>query len=381
MLLAEGDSERWDAWSGITKSVVDHLRAIGHTVTTSDADLYGVERWTTALRSFSPTGRRWGVKYHLGGPGYRRRSKRAADAVAAATQRLDVILQVGATFAPPTADAPPYALFCDSNIVMAEEGVPYGVSDAAWLTAAERRQIRDRESRLYHGALVVFTISDYLRRSFINDFQLPPDRVVPVWAGPNLELSRIPARPTGTSDGPPTVLFVGKQFERKGGGMLLDAFARVRAALPAARLIVIGPPPRAAAPGVEWWGPLNKNVPDQWQKLVSAYAQADVFCLPSLFEPFGIVFLEAMFFGLPCVGTDAWAIPEMVVDSDSGFTVPRGDAVVLAERLLRLLTDRDRAAHMGRAGRARAEQMFTWAAVARRMTDALEARLGITVRA
>jgi glycosyltransferase involved in cell wall biosynthesis len=92
-----------------------------------------------------------------------------------------------------------------------------------------------------------------------------------------------------------------------------------------------------------------------------------VFCLPTRFEPFGIAFIEAMYFGLPCVGTDAWAVPEMIVDGKTGFTIPIDDLDALTDRLLRLLGDRALARRMGRAGRGRAERHFTWEGTVQRM--------------
>jgi glycosyltransferase involved in cell wall biosynthesis len=177
------------------------------------------------------------------------------------------------------------------------------------------------------------------------------------------------------------VLFVGKQFERKGGPLLLEAFRRVRTRFPDARLVIVGPTtPPASEPGVEWRGNLDKNKPEEWARMAAAYHEADVFCLPSLFEPFGIVILEAMFFGLPCVGTAAWAIPEMIVDGETGYTVPRDDVGALADRLSELLADPPRAHRMGLAGRRRAEERFSWEAVAARMGDRLQRCLQISPR-
>jgi glycosyltransferase involved in cell wall biosynthesis len=373
LLLAEGDAERWDSWSGTTKSVVDHLRAARHDVATVDVDLYGADRWLSAARAFSPNRKRWGVRYHLEDPAYRARSRKAARAIAAYPGRPDCILQIGATFEPDQRGNLPYALFCDSNIQMSMEGAKYGVSDAVWLRPAEFDAIRRREARLYRDACVVLTISEYLRRSFIDHFDVPPDRVCVVGAGPNLDLGRIPEPPAPRQNQPPTVLFVGKQFERKGGALLLEAFRALRARFGSARLVIVGPPvPPASEPGVEWLGNLDKNRPEEWARLVAAYQDADVFCLPTLFEPFGIVILEAMFFGLPCVGTAAWAIPEMIADGETGYTVPRDDAGALTDRLARLLGDRPRARQMGLAGRRRAEERFSWPVVVGRMGARLE---------
>src|SRR6185436_15221938 len=147
LLLTEGDAERWDSWSGTAKSVVDHLRGAGHTVATADVDLYGAARWLAAGRMFSPNRKRWGVRYHLGDPGYRQRSRRAARAIAAHRGQVDCILQIGATFEPSQRGDVPYALFCDSNIQTSLEGAKYGVSDAGWLRQPEFDAIRRREAQ------------------------------------------------------------------------------------------------------------------------------------------------------------------------------------------------------------------------------------------
>ena len=76
-------------------------------------------------------------------------------------------------------------------------------------------------------------------------------------------------------------------------------------------------------------------------------------------------------FGLPCVGTAAWAVPEMVVDGETGFTIPVDDVDALTDRLVRLLSDSVLPRNMGRAGRLRAERYFTWPRVVERMTQAM----------
>ena len=195
-----------------------------------------------------------------------------------------------------------------------------------------------------------------------------------MYAGPNLDLSRIPdrsriARPTGS----PTVLFIGREFERKGGDLLLRAFAKVRARLREARLVVIGP--RALTlqePGVTNLGFLRKDDPQEWARLIEAYRSADVFCFPTRYEPFGIVILEAMLFGLPCVATRTGAIPEMVQDGATGYLVPTDDVEALSARLLLLLRDRAQAIRLGDAARKRADLNFTWQAVTAKMVEVMQ---------
>src|SRR4029077_11713442 len=94
-------------------------------------------------------------------------------------------------------------------------------------------------------------------------------------------------------------------------------------------------------------GDLDKNSAEGWANLAEAYTSADVFALPTRFEPFGVAFVEAMHFGLPCIGPRACAVPEIIVDGETGFTVPVDDVEALTDRLLRLLTDPSLARTMG----------------------------------
>ena len=76
-----------------------------------------------------------------------------------------------------------------------------------------------------------------------------------------------------------------------------------------------------------------------------------------------------MYFGLPCIGTNTGAVPEMICDGESGYLVPVDDAATLADRLIALLRDPALGARMGNAGRQRARAVFTWPASVGRMLD------------
>lgn len=370
LVLANGDANTRRSWSGISKSVVDELRQCGHQVHVGDVDLYGSNRWLAAGATFTPDFRRWRSLYHLGEAPFRMRTARAQQQVTKLGKKLDFILQFGCTFAPYERGDLPYALYCDSNILVSERHRQTQHTDAAPLTEQEVEEIAERESSVYQGAAAIFTTSEVLRRSFLYDFGISPERVHNVRAGPNLDLDQIPVRPERS--GPPTVLFVGKDYERKGGDLLVRAMRQVRREMPDAWLVIAGPDELTLnEPNTRVLGYLNKDTLNGWATLREAYASADVFCLPSRFEPFGIAFLEAMSFGLPCVGPNTMAVPEMIEEGVTGYTVPVDEEDLLAERLLFLLGDRDRARRMGFAGRIRVEELFTWPAVVDRMMSVL----------
>jgi len=110
------------------------------------------------------------------------------------------------------------------------------------------------------------------------------------------------------------------------------------------------------------------------REVIQLLTHATVFAIPSIYEPLGIVNLEAMACGTAVVGSRTGGIPEVVADGETGLLVPPGEPEPLAEALNALISDPDRAAAMGRAGRQRAVAEFGWAGIAAQ-TAALYAEL------
>jgi len=231
----------------------------------------------------------------------------------------------------------------------------------------DRRTLRaprwiELERALYRGADAVFTRSRHVSDSLLEDYGCDAERVVCVGAGSNAAL------PGGA---PPDrrgqdILFVGVDWERKGGPDLLAAFERVRARHPEATLTVVGCSPPIGGPGIRVLGRLPVEA------LHGHYQAASIFCLPTRREPFGVVFVEAMHHGLPVVATAIGAVPDLVVEGENGYTVEVGDVAGLARHLDRLLGDAALRQRMGEAGARRARAHYTWGAVADRILAAVQ---------
>lgn len=287
-------------------------------------------------------------------------ARRAGDALRALRPAPDLVLQNGALFAPGLPPPFPYALLLDHTRALAE-------ASPAWPRAGLAPPPdygpgwRAREAAVYRGARVLATFSENVARSLTRDYGVEPGRIVVVGAGANVFPAEAPRRDDGR-----TVLFVGKEFGRKGGPVLLDAFARLRRRVPRARLLVAGP--REAPPLPE--GAFHLG-PVELEELPALLSQSTVFALPTLREPFGLAFLDAMACAVPCVGTRVEAVPEIVADGETGLLVPPGDAVALAAALERLISDPLRARAMGARGRARVAARFRWGHAAERLERAL----------
>lgn len=365
-LVAEGDANTRDCWSGCAQGFVLALRRAGVTVDVFNAELASWSRWLVAALTFHPDRQRWRQRFNLGATAFAAKSRLASRGIASAASRYDAIVQVGATFSIDRARrrGAPLIVFADANIQFALRGRPF--SGASRLDPTEAEKVRDREQRVYDGADRIWVWSELLNHSFQQDFAQPPAKVLTVFAGANTEPGpEPPARDVAAAA--PSVLFVGKDLERKGIEVLLQAFRSVRETIPAAELHVVGGRlPSLNQPGVVAHGFLSRGTPEGRTRLADLYQRATVFCLPSRYEPFGVVFVEAMLAGLACIGTRAWAMPEIIADGETGWLVPDGDAAALNRTLLAALGDPARAAEMGRAGRRRALEFFTWDRVASR---------------
>jgi len=159
---------------------------------------------------------------------------------------------------------------------------------------------------------------------------------------------------------------VGKDgWRRKGGPVLLRAFAILRRSRPDLRLLIAGPTEAiAVAPGVTNLGLVPLEAVER------LLCEATLFVLPTLREPFGIAFLDAMLCKVPCVGTQVGAVPEIL--GDAGICVAPADAEALAAAISALLDDPARRAAMGEAGRRRVlERGYLWPEVGKRLSAIL----------
>jgi len=163
----------------------------------------------------------------------------------------------------------------------------------------------------------------------------------------------------------PTILFLANLLKRKGLQYLLQAMPEIITTLPKAQLIVVGGGAseshfRSLArelkilPHVKFAGPVSHNEAADW------FQQCDVYCLPSIAEPFGVSILEAMSCGKPVVATMAGGIPSFVKDGESGYLVPARDSHAIAEAIIKILREPVLAAGMGKYNRELCVRNYDW---------------------
>ena len=276
----------------------------------------------------------------------------------------DIVLQLGLFLSPTTRkNAFPYTCYVDSTSKMSErEYPPWG---EMYRSKTDKANWMNLQQNLFSRAFIVFTMSEYARKSVIEDFHVHPDKVAAVYAGPNLD--RLPSFEKNVSN--KMILFVGKDFRRKGGITLFRAFKEVKRRVRDAKLLIVGSRPEISSPGIIVKGFVKK------EELTCLYRNASVFVMPSIYEPFGHVFLEAMAYKTPCIGSSKDAMPEIIEDGRSGFTIPPHDHLKLSEKIVYLLEDENSIKSMGEEGRRRIETSLNWDAVAKRITEKLDSRI------
>ena len=233
------------------------------------------------------------------------------------------------------------------------------------------------------SAAAVVAVSDGMRADIMAAYpEIRPERIRVIRNG--IDTSEYHPDPNtdvlehyGIDQSRPYVIFVGRITRQKGVPVLLRAASGL---IPEAQLVLLAGAAdtpeqlaevtelvdglRASRSGVIW-------IPEMLPKpeVIQLLTHATVFACPSIYEPLGIVNLEAMACGTAVVGSRTGGIPEVVADGETGLLVPAGEPEPLADALNVLLRDPDRAEAMGQAGRKRAVSEFGWPAIAAQTAD------------
>ena len=239
----------------------------------------------------------------------------------------------------------------------------------------------------------VIAVSEDTRRDLISLFAIPEERISVIYNGIDLaeyqsNTNHETLRSFGVDPSLPYILFVGRITRQKGIVHLVRA---IRHLDPGFQIVLCAGAPdtpeilaemreavsaaRELGKDIIW---IDKMVTRP--EAIALYSGASVFVCPSIYEPFGIINLEAMACGTPVVASAVGGIKEVVVDGETGFLVsleqmkespfeatdPEQFAQDLAARINQLMADPDLAARMGAAGRKRAEELFAWKAIAQK---------------
>ncbi|MEM1436665.1 MAG: glycosyltransferase family 4 protein [Pseudomonadota bacterium] len=362
------------SFSGSNFGLLRGLQNDGALVHAEDIEVYGWRRRAIMLRHWHPDHEVWKHRFRAGRRLRQARENRAAlGAARHDPNSYNTVLQMGAEFASHAAVNCPVYSYHDNTAKISSRATAHSFTQHATL---RQKQLRiEAERRIYHANRGVFVFSEFVKRSLVHDYGVDPERVTVVHSGVSIEETELSDQPAPGKFERPKVLFIGRDFERKGGPEVLAAFAEVKKQIPDATLVIAGCSPKIAQPDVRVLGFIDQRTIENQQRILNLYREASLYVMPSHFEPFGIPFCEAMLFHTPCIGTETNAIPEMVKNDVTGYVVPVGNVEALRDRMLQVLSNPAAARTMGSAGYEFARERFLWRCVAAKMKQRMAANM------
>ena len=247
-------------------------------------------------------------------------------------------------------------LFCDSTwSLWSRHATNIGEYPMRMRSMAERI-----ERRAYDTVEHFYPIAQYVADHLVDACAIPRERITVVGTG----RGSIEPMAGVRDDAACEILFVGKvRFEDKGGPLLIEAFRIARRANPKLRLTVIAE---------ERYRPLLDGIPGAtlegflpWEDLQRLFNRANLFAMPAINEPWGLVYLEALACATPILGLNRNAVPEISGNGQYGFLVDHATPEAVAEALLDAFSESARLRGMGDAGQAHCLSTYTWRNVAR----------------
>jgi glycosyltransferase involved in cell wall biosynthesis len=261
-------------------------------------------------------------------------------------------------------------LFRKKPTVLSTDGTPsnkrkmraaYGLKEQGRLGERAKRALY---KNVYGTAAGLVGWSNWVKQSFVEDYGYPEEHVAVI--PPGVDVDQFVAGDRNHEL--PRILFVGGDFERKGGSLLLDVFRRRLRGR--AELIVVTREEVKSEPGVTVHLDINANSPE----IRELYATSDLFVLPTLADAFSLVLMEALAAGMPVVTTRVGGIPDLVLDGKTGHLLEAGDSAALGDVIETLVTDASLRRRMGERGRADALQRFDVRENARRLFEFVSSR-------
>jgi len=365
LILSAGDPESERAFSGSLRSLCRALerRGIVHHKANVNGYTDSFARAPLPIRVLQRVDKRNRIgHYRYSRLAFLRNSRRGRRA-AAAHAGFNACLMYGTTFNP-ALEVPTYCYF-DAT---AAQVCRAGQWTLGRLPKGKAQAVIDYQKRVFDSCTAIFPRSRWAAASVASDYGVPAGKVCVASAGPNHVVDPLPHKAYDAQ----TILFIGRDFERKGGPLIVEAFRRLREDLPDARLVIIGCTPPLEEPGIEIVGPVSKDSPGGLQRLLEYYSQASLFCVMSSFEPFGIVIVEAQDAHVPCVVPKRFAFTEMVVDAVTGRHVDKDDPALLARVFVELLPNPARLEAMGKAAHEHVRANYTWDVAAQRIHERIQ---------
>ncbi len=253
----------------------------------------------------------------------------------------------------------PYVIYLDYTMVKARKN---------WLPWAPFKTEKDFfswvecEKKTYNNADHIFTKSNCIKLSLINDYGVPANNITVVYSSGQFSEIYQEKKSFGTKQ----ILFNGSDFQRKGGDLLLKAFQQVKKAIPEAKLAIVGQNLTIKNEGVDNLGYISFR-----EEMERIFLNSDLVVSPARCEPLGLFLIEAMNYGIPCIVSNQDGMPEIIENQVNGIVLENLNTDVLASHIIQLLSRPEVLQNMSEEARKKIKTQLNWSVIAEKITNVL----------
>lgn len=272
----------------------------------------------------------------------------------------DLVFQVFCTYRPFWKESTiPYVLYLDYTTALAERNWS---AWATFLNETSRSQWFECEQSSYERAQHIFCMSQVVKDSLIQDYQISPENITVVGSSGDFQEPYSGSKTFGTKQ----ILFNGSDFERKGGELVLAAFRVVKEAVPDAKLVMIGKKLGINQPGIE-----NPGHIDSRESLHQLFLKSDLAIAPAYCDPFPTFLMEAMNFGVPCLVSNRDGMPEIVDHDLNGRVIDQLTPTEIASNIIQLLNDPTQLSQLSESAREKMRTQLNWNTISAQISQVL----------
>lgn len=318
-----------------------------------DCSLKGYKRYISAIKSLKFNYIQWKRNAHQNNYAFDQRSVVCQKFIEKFAKDYDAIYQDGAMFVPLKKNK----LFVtnhDANAVLTAKGGKHSVGSHYYKNNKLLKKAIMQETKVYQAADKIFVRSNWVKQSLINDFKIERRKIEINPSGVHLNgIKNVEKNYYGKN-----ILFVGKDTCIKGYDVLLKAFELILNHNKNVVLHIVGNSKKYTnTECIKYYGYIDRNKVKFLDRL---YRNADLFVLPSRYDSFPKVLIEAGAYKLPCISTNICGIPEIIEHGKNGYLVEPEDFKKIASYANEILNDEKLSLKMGNQGFKNYKEKFNW---------------------
>lgn len=253
----------------------------------------------------------------------------------------------------------PYVMYLDYTMALAKKNWPL------WVPFINHREYETWiycEGKAYKRAHHLFSMSNLVKSSLIEDYGIEANQITVVGSSGNFLEPYEGEKMFGNKQ----ILFNGSDFKRKGGDLVLEAFKKVKQALPEARLVIIGKKLSIHEDGIDNPGRISSHL-----DMRDLFLKSDLVVAPGYCDPFPTFLMEAMNYGVPCIVSANDGMPEIVDNEVNGIVIHQPTSDLLANHIINLLGNISILKTMSQNARHKVKTKFNWNVIAKNILQVL----------